>query len=807
MSSDRALATKLPFWHFNNDLMVYADGSLGCGYEISGLDISCEEEETINELSRKIENLFLSSSEGLRFQVFYKLTNDANDTLAGHEAIVSSAPKNYAPLADARLNFLKDAKSRGSDYFIPKIYVFIRSKPLQYKKKKVFEKEVSFRKVAKEDFLKHETSFKRELKQAESSLRHIGLRPRAISSEQWFSLCFDYLNLDRSSSIGEAKLRNTSGLFEASFSSQLCLSDVTINNDHLKIGNKLMRAITLKTLPDGFTYSSMIEELCKLDFHLWISQISKILNQETEKETLQLKRRLANAMAFGNKVSDIESESKLGQIEHLITELIEGTEKLVLMDLTVVVWADSLDELNDKTDGVLKSFREMNQAEGVVETLVCFDAFISSIPGSCNGFRNQKVKTSNLAHLLPIYGDWPGESEPVCVFPTRGNALFSFSPFSEKFPNYNGLIFGSSGGGKSFSIVQLMLMFYGQHPTPRLYWIDNGKSCETLLDVLDGEFINFTLDSGLCLNPFALDFDEDTPVTERVGLALAAMEMILKDEDKKSLPKRIRSLLEQSIIKTYEDNESVTPTLSDLKVVLDNHEDEEMRRYGQILYSWTGKRSFGKLLDGQTNIKLEKDIVAIEVQSLNDYPELKSVVLLLLTSYIKRKCMKELERPSLLIVDEAERLFKSEMAKQFVITSYRTMRKYNSGIYCISQNYKDFMHDEEVRDALLPNTNAVFILRQKKIDWKHFKEVFDLNDAQVEAIKSIEIVKGEFSELALMQDEKMAILKIVAEPLSYWISTSDAKDKVQIASMKEKYPNLSTLEVLKKLAYGEKEVL
>lgn len=807
MSSDRALATKLPFWHFNNDLMVYADGSLGCGYEISGLDISCEEEETINELSRKIENLFLSSSEGLRFQVFYKLTNDANDTLAGHEAIVSSAPKNYAPLADARLNFLKDAKTRGSDYFIPKIYVFIRSRPLQYKKKKVFEKEVLFKKAAKEDFLKHETNFKRELKQAESSLRHIGLRPRAISSDQWFSLCFDYLNLYRSSSIGEAKLRNTSDLFEASFSSQLCLSDVTINNDHLKIGNKLMRAITLKTLPDGFTYSSMIEELCKLDFHLWISQSSKILNQETEKEALQLKRRLANAMAFGNKVSDIESESKLGQIEHLITELIEGTEKLVLMDLTVVVWADSLDELNDKTDGVLKAFREMNQAEGVVETLVCFDAFISSIPGSCNGFRNQKVKTSNLAHLLPIYGDWPGESEPVCVFPTRGNALFSFSPFSEKFPNYNGLIFGSSGGGKSFSIVQLMLMFYGQHPTPRLYWIDNGKSCETLLDVLDGEFIDFTLDSGLCLNPFALDFDEDTPVTERVGLALAAMEMILKDEDKKALPKRIRSLLEQSIIKTYEDNESITPTLSDLKVVLDNHEDEEMRRYGQILYSWTGKRSFGKLLDGQTNIKLEKDIVAIEVQSLNDYPELKSVVLLLLTSYIKRKCMKELERPSLLIVDEAERLFKSEMAKQFVITSYRTMRKYNSGIYCISQNYKDFMHDEEVRDALLPNTNAVFVLRQKKIDWKHFKEVFDLNDAQVEAIKSIEIVKGEFSELALMQDEKMAILKIVAEPLSYWISTSDAKDKVQIGSMKEKYPNLSTLEVLKKLAYGEKEVL
>ena len=80
--------------------------------------------------------------------------------------------------------------------------------------------------------------------------------------------------------------------------------------------------------------------------------------------------------------------------------------------------------------------------------------------------------------------------------------------------------------------------------------------------------------------------------------------------------------------------------------------------------------------------------------------------------------MREMERPTQLIVDEAERLFKTELAKQFVITCYRTWRKYNAGIWAISQNYRDFLSDPEVRDALMPNSTNVIILRQRKIDWR-----------------------------------------------------------------------------------------
>ena len=85
------------------------------------------------------------------------------------------------------------------------------------------------------------------------------------------------------------------------------------------------------------------------------------------------------------------------------------------------------------------------------------------------------------------------------------------------------------------------------------------------------------------------------------------------------------------------------------------------------------------------------------------------MMLLLLTDFIKAT-------PNvLLIIDEAWRLF-SGPGQSFAIEAYRTFRKYGSGIWCISQNYRDFLADKALADTLMPNTASIFILPQKGID-------------------------------------------------------------------------------------------
>lgn len=803
----KSLGERLPFWHLDGDLVVFNDGSTGAGFRLSGYDISCASADEINQFNRGIEHLLVSCSEGLRLQLFYRLTPDVTGLLGEHAAVSANCSGIYEPVRMARLKFLHET-AMTNGYFVPEIYLFVRSEPLFLKKKKLFEKQVQYEQVTRSRYDEHKEKFLRLVGQLESSLKQCKLAPTPLSREEWFRVVFSYLNFSRTEDYGVPALRDSVGALSQSIASQLTLTDMEVKRDAIRLGDQLFRVLTLKTLPEGKTMAAMVEEFTKLPFHFWVSQNLTILNQRKEIEKLELGRRVAHSMASGARnVSDLESESKLSHIEELLKELLDGSERLVAMDFNVILWAKDTAELEEKTDAVLKAFRNLNQAEGLVETLAGIDAFLNAMPSVCAGLRHKKLKSSNVAHLMPLYSCWLGNERPVCVLPNRENSLFAIDPFAQHLPAWNGLCFGQTGSGKSFTLCQLMLQFYGQNPRPRIIWIDNGASSERLLEVLDGEFIDLTLESGIAMNMFDLEPGEKEPSSARIKLVLAVLELILKDQDQKGLPKREKALLEEAIFEVYKRNPERVPTLSDLKQLLEAHPVAEMKKFAQILFSWTGNTAYGKMLDRPTNIRLSRDLVTIEIKGLTNHSELKDILLLLLTSHVQDMAASDMTRPYLLICDEAERFFKSgELAKQFIITCYRTWRKYRASIYCLSQNYRDFLSDPELADALLPNTTSVIILRQRKIDWKDFQEAFDFNEAQVEAVKSLEIVKGKYSEFFYMQDEKQAILRLVPEPLSYWICTTDGNDKAKIQEMEQKFPELSKIEILKKLAFGEDSV-
>jgi conjugal transfer ATP-binding protein TraC len=804
-----SLTDELEFWHFDDDLMVFKDGSLGAGFKLTGFDITCANESSINQMTSSLENLLVSCEEGIKLQIFYKLSPSVDKLIEGHEKLSQDIDGNYQKIAKARLNFYKK-NQKHHNYFVPIVYFFIRSQKEKFKSQGIMASDDHFKSLAKKDFESKRDKFLRLVKQVQSTLSTGKLGPQRMNQDDWFGLMFSYLNLDRQEKIGKTEYREPLTFLDPSVSEQLTLSDMSWNKDSINIGDYKFRAISLSMLPEGQTYASMGNTFTSVPFHFWMSQSIHVLDQAKEKSGLELKRRVAHSMASGSQnVSDLESESKLGQIEGLLSNLLDGSEKLISSDLTVIVWGRSKAELDDKTDEILKAFRSMNQAEGIQETLASKEVFLKAIPGCCAGVRHKKMKTSNAAHLMPVFAPWAGNPRPVCLLPTRDGTLFSLDPYADHLPAWNGIVFGGSGSGKSYTVVQLMAMFYGKASKssngainrPRIVWIDNGASSKRLIEILDGEFLDLNLESNLCLNMFDLQDGETKPTPDRIRTVLAVLEMILKDDDKKAIGKREKALLEEQVHKIYESVKGRTPTLSDLKKQLDNHSDIQMKKFGEILYSWTGSSAYGQMLDGQTNVKLSKDLVSIEVQHLSNYSDLKDVLLLLLTSYIQDVASSDIEREYLLIIDEAERLFQSELARQVVITCYRTWRKFKSGIWCLSQNYKDFMADKALKDALMTNTTSVIILRQRKIDWDDFKKTFDFNDTQVERIKSLQIKKGEYSEFYYLQDENEAILQLVPEPLSHWFSTSDANDKMLIAEVERENPELSKIEVLEKLAF------
>ena len=809
MNSQNSLADKLPIWHFDQNIMIFSDGSLGAGFKLQGVDISCASTESVNNFNQTLESLLTSIPEGLSLQVFYRLTSDASGTIKRHGLISFDSASSCSPeqqeIIKARIDFLNE-NNEGKQYFSPEIYLFLRSQAFKYRRRRLWQSETQFQHISRSEYDNHRESFEQITRQLFSLLRNGGLFPMPLTKESWFYLLFEYFNLSRSEKVGVAKLRDNEDLFDSSLANQILLTDIGIYEDCIKCGDYFFQVITMKTLPEKQTHSAMVEALMRLPFHFWLSQNIHIHKQKSEIEKLQMQRRLAHSMASGyQNVSDLESESKLHQIEELIRELLEGSEKLVSTDLNVIIWSQDKRELIEKSDEVLSAFKYMNQSEGLVETLPGFEAFYKAFPGSTVGLRPRMVKSSNAAHLMPLYSYWKGNKKPVCLFPNREGVLFSIDPFARELPNWNALVFGGSGAGKSVTISQMMLQFCTQTPRPKIIWIDNGASSQRLLEVLGGEFIDLHIGSNIRLNMFDLTSGEEAPTASKVKLILAVLESILKDEEKRGLPKREKSLLEEAIFKTYETVKGRVPVLSDLREVLENHPVSEMKHFAQILYSWTGNTAYGQMLDGPSNVQLTRDLITIETKGLDTFPDLQNVFLLLFTDFIRSEAARDLSTPYLLIIDEAWKLFETPSGLSFTLESYRTFRKFNGGIWCISQNYKDFLFNQEIKNAVFPNTTSVFILRQRKIDWKDFQECLDFNDDEIEVIKSLTIEKGHFSEFFFMQDENKAIIRLIPDPLSYWICTTDGFDRSTIQEMEEQFPGLTKLEILKKLSDNKEE--
>ncbi|MDH5582006.1 MAG: TraC family protein, partial [Bdellovibrionales bacterium] len=527
---NKSLGNLVPIWHFDNDLIFYKDGSFGAGFKIQGKDLSCSSVDSINQYSRDLEQMINTCPEGLKIQFFFHLNSNCSGFIDNHRELSKTASNNYKAIADSRINFLSEA-NHNKEFYLPEINFFIRGQDNDLTKNNILQKESRFIEISKKEYQGNKEEFLKSVGQFYSSLKKIDSNARMLQKEEWFNLIFRFLNLSRLEKNEMPLLRNESNPFCPSLVEQITLTDLFVNKDSIKIGEYYFKAISLKTLPDGETFPTMGRSLLNLPFHFWLSQTIEVHDQKKEIDKLNLQRRFANSLATGSsKLRDLESESILTNLERLIEDLLQGSEKVVSMDTTVIVWSSDANDLERKADEVLKAFNSMNRSEGLIETYACLEAFLSAIPGNCKGFRQKKMKSSNAAHILVPYSSWLGNKSPVCLLPNREGVPFSLDPFASELPNWNGVVFGGSGSGKSFLICQLMLMFYGQIPNPKIVWIDNGASSQKLLEVLEGEFIDLRPSSGICLNMFDLPTGETKPDSAKVKLILAALENILKED-------------------------------------------------------------------------------------------------------------------------------------------------------------------------------------------------------------------------------------------------------------------------------------
>jgi conjugal transfer ATP-binding protein TraC len=582
------------------------------------------------------------------------------------------------------------------------------------------------------------------------------------------------------------------------------MSDLIQGVDSFFLDGLYHRCITLKTLPES-TYSAMISKLLTgLPFHYWLSLQITVPEQSKELSSLQAKRRMAHSMSMtqGGRASNLESEAKLQSTEELLRELLTTGQKIFYFQFALLLKSDSKDQLERMTKIALSKFRELNGAEAVAETVAGLKVFKTLLPaGNTTSVRSKRVKTDNLADFLPIYQPWERVGKTVCLFRNRLGGLLSYDPFDPALPNFNSLVTGVSGAGKSFLNNCILLQYLSQDPL--LYIIDIGGSYRKLCDFMQGSYVESGLEADakapLKINPFLLPAGTKMPSPRKVKFLLALLEVIFTDEEGLKLPKLDKALLEEAVLSTYNRlSMQRTPKLMDLKETMEQSSEPALKGYAKMLFPWTGERPYGRLLDTDQNVELNTEFVVFDLKGLSSYPDLQSVMILILTDFILQKLDENPHRKKRILLDECWELLKTKPSRTFMEYCVRTLRKTGSGITFITQGLEE-IEKSDIGAAILGNTATKLILMQRG-GLESVSQTLKLNDREVDLIRGLRTEKGRFSEAFLMADERRGVIQITPTPLEYWIATSDAADNNFIAEAKARFPEKSLTNVIHWLA-------
>ncbi len=793
---DNALANRLQLWGFENDVMIYSDCSLGCMLKITPVDISCEKNESINQFKIQLVNFLNSLPENLSVQFLQNVTTGQVDLLSAHEKLVKvdSHPL-YQQMTKERLTHFQDLDSKG---LIPKqdLYLIIRSGLSKKLKSKswfnFFNKKKKTSQEELQEILNQEMSkFELKVNQICGSLKSVGLTTDRMKASEIYKIVYAVLNPDRPIPPTDLETLQIDDVRDS-----LCLTDHAIGFDSFRVGKFVHKVISLKNIPE-ITFASMAESLKKLPIDSMLMLSIETTSHQKELDTLKMQQKLTYSMVAGNRgVTDVESQAKLSEINDLMGQMVSGNEKIFKVAVQVVLRSDSQDLLEEYTSQALQIFQELSGAEAMIETVGAFPIYCEILPPHGRSMeRVRRLNSSVLADFLPVYGLWKGHDLPRVLLKNQEQGLVGFDPFSEKLGNFNQVISGGSGSGKSF-LTNLIVNQMGKE-SPKVIIIDIGGSYERTCKVLGGQYVPLGLNLGLSLNPFDRASDDPAEIDKKVKFLVSLVEIMTKEDDSLSLEKYERAELERSIVDVI--RETSEPRLSNLMEKLVSHQDEKLKRIGKILATWCGDSAFGKFLDQKTTIGLEKNIVCFDLKGLEQTPDMQAVALFVITDLVWREVQKDKTSKKFVVFDECWRLLESPSASQFIAEVFRTFRKYQASAIAISQAISDFARSK-VASAILPNSSVKWILRQTGGGVSELREELKLNEKEIRLISNLRSIKGHYSEAFLICDDQRQVVQISATPLEYWLATTDPADMQVLKDLKEQNPNLSDLELLLKAA-------
>jgi len=487
-------------------------------------------------------------------------------------------------------------------------------------------------------------------------------------------------------------------------------------------------------------YPNWLYDLTNYDEPLIISQFIEPI--DASKALSGLRNRITNLSAqyYGKaekgKIHTADLEQAIQDARNIEDAIVRGVEKLYSMSFYIQLKNTNLKQL-EKSAKSLKDVAFAKQIKLHPLNFIQYKGVESLLPTGIDKISEKlSLTSSNISSSLPFTTATLHDPDGIFYGITLGGSKVRFDRFSKSSKNYNGIVFATSGAGKSFSVK--MEVYRSLFKGLSVYVIDPEGEFKALCDAVGGTNIDIDPESKTKVNPlqfFSSDTDSKETMRTHLGVVKGLLKIWLSDQAYN------RGIVSKIVNQTYTEkgillDEPSTyskepPTISDLIKQFEKA-GKEGKRIATELLEYSKKGELGDLYDNPStgDVDFDAPMVVFNIQKVPDSEKQSSIYYL--SNFIWQKVLANRE-PKLLVIDEAHLLLKEDSSANFIENLVRRGRKYNLGVITISQDVEDFLKVPQGK-VIAQNAETALILAQKKQSIPSLVSTFDLSEAEREYI-------------------------------------------------------------------------
>jgi hypothetical protein len=551
----------------------------------------------------------------------------------------------------------------------------------------------------------------------------MGLRARRISDGEWLEL------LQKQGSGHSNRQPET-------FASWVAPGDAEVLPRQIRFGETWSRSLFVASYPRRVAIGWLAPLLRGLECEVRIAQhvvpLPKLLSLNRLRRKIRGFETSLVVDHLRGQRPDRGTETALGDALNLEEQVLVEEERLFQLELFVTLASATVAELDSGWQQLLTTMAELGC--GVVPlTHRHVDGWRATVPTGVSPFGwGREMTASALASGFPFLRSNLSAVSGVLLGPSLiSRELVTLDPFDRSNPNFNLVVLGTSGAGKSYTakLLAARLALRGC----RLRCIDPLGEYRPLVRLLDGTCREIAPGkrSGLsALGPARTAADDGEEASARAARALVVLELLAAGRSGEwDLPEDESLALEAALTALV--STAPNPQLSDLVASLEQAGHLILARR---LSRFTGG-VLGGVFDGSSDGETEGVATVFSLAGwAGDRDQLLAPAMQMILLQLESDIARDQSVPRLVLVDEAEILLARPRSAAALEALSRRVRKMGTGLMVISQVVEDFLNSP-VGNVIVRNCHTKLLLRQEEVAIPAVREAFGLSTAECDLLR------------------------------------------------------------------------